>query len=71
MNAIAKEEKLNFNMWKACFDGEQSATAVTADTAEAKKLLLGEAPLIFVNNKKLNTDLDFDLKEFLVSLIGQ
>ena len=70
LSAIAREAKLNFNMWKACFDSEQSTTAIAAETLEAKKLGLGDPPLIFVNNKKLNTDLEFNLSEFFISLIA-
>jgi protein-disulfide isomerase len=71
LKTAAKNTKLNLEMWQACFDGEKSANAVASETEEARRLTMGKPPLIFVNYKKINTDLDFDLKEFLSSLIAE
>lgn len=71
LQASARATKLNYDMWHTCFESDKSLAAVSADTEEAKRLSMGKPPLIFVNYKKINTDLDLDLKEFLNSLIAE
>ena len=57
--------------WWQCVNGDKSLIAVQKDLAAAQSLQLGKPPLIFINNKKLSTDLDYDLEELLKTLISE
>lgn len=56
------------NLWN-CVESEEARQAVLSNRLEAEQLRVGEPPLIFLNNRKLNIQQDFDLTELLSSLI--
>lgn len=69
LREAAKTAGLKIDQWWACTGGERAAAAVSKDTEEAKGLNMGKPPLLFINNKKINTNQDFDLLKLLNSLI--
>lgn len=67
----AEETGLNLPLWSTCLASENTAAAIKKDYDEAKSLELGEPPLIFINNKKLNTKLDINISDLLSTLIAK
>ena len=59
------------NEWWQCVNGEKSLLAIQKDLTVAQSLQFGKPPLIFINNKKLSTDLDYDLGDLLKTLISE
>jgi protein-disulfide isomerase len=71
LRSAAVAANLKINSWWECTNNGEALAAVQSDLEEARKLNLGEPPLIFLNNKKLNTNQDFNMTELLTALIAE
>lgn len=71
LDQAAADSGLNIQLWSNCLQSDNTAAAINKDFDEAIGLQLGAPPLIFINNKKLNTKLDINLTDLLSSLIAK
>lgn len=71
LRQAAADAGLNMPLWSACLTADSTTLAIKKDYDEAQGLQLGAPPLIFINNKKLNTRMDVNISDLLSSLIAK
>ena len=71
LEQAATESGLNLALWSTCLQADSTLVAIKKDYDEAVSLQLGAPPLIFINNKQLNTKLDINFSDLLSSLIAK
>lgn len=71
LQKAAIDTGLNIPLWSNCLASKNTAAAINKDFEEAVNLQLGAPPLIFINNKKLNTELGVNLSDLLSSLTAK
>lgn len=69
LRKAAADTGINVEQWWTCTNSDQAKNAIQNNINEAVQLQAGEPPLIFINNKKINISLDFDLDDILSSAI--
>jgi len=71
LQKAAEDTRLNLPLWSTCLTSENTVAAIQKDYNEAQSLELGAPPLVFINNKKLNTKLDINISDLLSTLIAK
>ncbi len=71
LQKAAEDTRLDLPLWSACLASENTIAAIQKDYDEARGLELGAPPLIFINNKKLNTKLDINISDLLSTLTAK
>jgi len=68
---IAEGLKLDTDKWWKCVQAEKTKQKISSSVNTAKQLGIKTAPTIFVNNKWINIEEDFDLKELLEQFVKE
>jgi protein-disulfide isomerase len=71
LRKIATEIKLDVSRWWSCTNSEETKTAIESGMAEAQNLKMGNPPLIFLNNRKVNVSEDISLTQLLSTVIAK
>ena len=71
LKKIAADLKLNSTDWWACTQASEAGQKMEAATTLFKSSSTGAAPVLFVNNKRVNLSEDIDLKQMLGSFIAK
>lgn len=69
LKKIAFDLNLNLEKWWACTNSLETQQAIANSTQMADQLGIKSLPVIFVNNKLINTDKEINLEEMLTNFI--
>jgi len=69
LTELTDQLSLNAALWQQCLDSTEAKTRIDASIALAEQLGLDKAPIIFINNKKVNYVKEINLEELLTKIV--